>query len=497
MTVTLRKIAAALAAAAVILSALTSCALIINEYDETPAAKTEAYTGGDGTYAEITTSAPPVGFGPEDVTAATPDLVSPLSGLPDRDFSDSSLTVAVMSETVSAVMPDESSPFYAACVMRSDAVTAKYGTIPQFLYYTRTEITEGIKKTNASGAGQIGDFYADVVEMPAAASGVLALSGQLINLYTLPFYSAPEGGSASAGSLIGRLWFEISDTTDDPGALLLLLCRRDATEDGCKSLYSAALSGEFTFEFFLTEAAKMTPEGSDGKILSVSDATDAGILGEAAVLRSGLTYTADITKGRELSWTKGDNKAYLTDLIPRIAAITCTAPADAAAEYNPLGLFNDGQAKFYVCPLEEVDAGLYSGKTDFALLPLPYGDSPQTGVAIRKNVLCVPVINRRSEMTGLCLNAYRALSGQWIRDSYLPRFASEQMRDNDSYYTLKIILEERAAVDFGEIMCDSIRDLGKLTFEAARGAMTSENPLGEVTDKAVTALNKLLAQNRK
>lgn len=497
MTASFRKAAALLAATAVVLSALTSCSLIIVEYDETPAAKTEAYTGGGGTYAEITTAAPPEGFVPDEVTAVTPDLESPLSGLVDRDFSDSSLTVAVMSETVSAVMPDESSPFYAACVMRTDAVTAKYGTIPQFIYYTRTEITEGIKKTNASGAGQIGDFYADVVEMPATASGVLALSGQLINLNTLPFYTAPEGGSASAGSLIGRLWFEISDTTDDPGALLVLLSRRDATDDGCKSLYSAALAGEFTFEYFLTAAAEMTPEGGDGKILSVSSATDAGILGEAAVLRSGLTYTADITKGRELSWTKGDNKAYLTDLIPRIAAITSTGAADAAAEFNPLGLFNDGTSKFYVCPLEEVDAGLYSGKTDFALLPLPYGDSPQTGVAVRKDVLCVPVINRRSEMTGLCLNAYRALSGQWIRDSYLPRFASEQMRDNDSYYTLKIILEERATVDFGEIMCDSIRDLGKLTFVAARNAMTSAEPLAEITDAAVTALNKLLAQNRK
>ncbi|MBO7375516.1 MAG: hypothetical protein J6V01_00330 [Clostridia bacterium] len=492
----LRAARAALLTAALAI-VLCSCSLIINEYDETPRERTTALAHTDGTFPELTAPPVPGGIAVGDVTAEIPDLEAVAEPLPDRDYSDRALTVAVVSETVCTMMPDESSPFYAACALRNDAVIKKYGTVPQFIFYTRQEVSEGIKKTQASGGTALDDFYADVVEMPARSSGVLALSGLLVNLHSLPFYTAPEGGSASAGSLIGRLWFEISETVDDPGALLVLLCRRDATSDGGDALYGAALSGNFTFDLFL-ETAVGTMTADDGlKAVSVSSSTDAGILGEAAVLRSGLRYTGDITNGRELTWAKGELKETVSSLIGRLSSVTCTGAPPEPEGVSPYELFQSGRAAFYVCTLEELDSTVYAGKTDYLLLPLPYSSDAPAGIAVRKNVLCVPVINRRSEMTGILLNAYRAFSGDWIRESYLPEFASEKMRDSNSLFTLKLILRERSAVDFAEIMCDSIRDLGNLTVSAAWGGMRSDAPLSELTDKAVTALNKLLAQNRK
>ncbi len=493
----IRRAASAALLTAALALIFCSCSLIINEYDETSRERTTALAHTDGTFPELTAPEVPGGISVGEVTAEIPDLDAAAAPLPDRDYGDRALTVAVVSETVCTLMPDESSPFYAACAMRNDAVIKKYGTVPQFVFCTRQELTEGIKKTQASGGGELDDFYADIVEMPALASGVLALSGLLVNLNSLPFYTAPEGGSASAGSLIGRLWFEISETVDDPGALLLLLCRRDATSDGGEALYGAALSGNFTFDLFLETAAGTTAPEEGSKAVSVSAATDAGILGEAAVLRSGLRYTGDVDNGRELTWAKGELKDTVASLIGRLSSATCTGTPNQTESASPYDLFESGSAAFYVCTLEELDSTVYAGKTDYLLLPLPASTEAPAGVAVRKNVLCVPVINRRSEMTGILLNAYRAFSGDWIRESYLPVFASEKMRDSSSLFTLKLILREHSAVDFAEIMCDSIRDLGKLTVDAARGGMTSEAPLSELTDKAVTALNKLLAQNRK
>ena len=490
--------AAALAAAlAALLLCLCSCFPIIVEYDETPAQKTAEASTAELTYAELTTGAVPEGISPSEVTVAEPDLVSPLASFPDRDFSDRSLAIAVASETVSALMPDEDALFYPACVKRAEAVAKKYGSMPQFISCPLQDIIDGIKKTQASGGSSPDDFYADVLEIPATASGKLALAGQLVNLHTLPFYAPAEDESSSAGSLNGRLWFEISETTEDPGALLLMLCRRDATNDGCASLYSAALSGKFTFEYLLTAAAGMAGENGAGKVTAVSSAVPAGILGEAAVLRSGLRYTDDLESGRELSWTKEENLPRLTALISSLAAVVRTDVLPESGEGSPLDLFRKDEAKFYVCSLEEFDASFREEKTDYALLPLPYATDNPAGVAVRKNVLCVPVINTRSEMIGLALNAFRAVSGEWIAQTYIPVFASEMMRDNDSLFTLKLILSERRRVDFAEIMGESVKNLGALTYEAAYAAMTSETPLAEITADAAAALNKLLAQNKK
>ena len=463
-----------LTAAAILMAfALSGCTYpIISEYNETPASSQSGPEAGEFTSPVPGTSAASVsGLPAADLTGPEPDFASLLATLPAITFEGRDFSVVSFDSTVGTIVGDETSPFFAARDKRTSAVAEKYGV--NFIGYTlpADEAVEKLRVSAASGGEEFGSFYADLLEVPEKNAGRLVTAGLLSPFNVLPFYSQPDNENALAGRLDGKRWFDVSAIADDPENLYVLYF--DNT-DGCRDrLYRLSADGKFTFEAFFGEVKDSTQFASeDGWGFAVSDGDGPALIGEAAVIRSGRRFTSSGSGNRTVSWLDEGTLAYFEGIFSAAASSRAYRPA-GQDDPSPAEVFLSGKTAFYVGKLDEIGKTLYSSQLRWGVVALPSEDGCTVSVRDNPPVLCLPVINKRTEMTGVVMSALLMTSGNWIRESYLPVFASEYIRDNDSYYSLKAILSETAYYDFSYIFEETAGLPGATHLgcrEAAKGA---------------------------
>ena len=518
-----RLLAAALclAACAGLICGLCGCGLIIIETEESgPSAQPTSSSGS-----------------PETASPATGDETTEIGGMRFSDLSyDCSrceeavraLTyinlskytfMVTVSDSVNDTLFDDSDPDLAPLYAeRNTIVKNRYlaGTFSRTL--ENGQFKAGIKASVKAGS-DTSSYFSDAVLVPALTAGELAVSGLLLDLRKLPYYSAPGTGSEGAGYINTRNYVHVSEATFDiPGTLVLFFNRGLLGSGDSKRLSAAALDGEFTFEAMLEAAASHRPDDGGSAFAVSSEAGGTEILADIAAIRSGYDFTADANgTAPVLASHSSEEKTALAQLIsgilslgifePPSPAVTSVPAAETSAETGPAAeaaepdpgfeAFNSGKIPFYVGTVSQIRTGLLTSPVRWGILPLPYagdGTAPTENIsAAGKPVVCVPANNSRFELTGAMLSAFAAASGSWIRDGFAASCIANYLRDNDSYYTLRAALEDAQHMDLADIYSGQVKNYYDATYGSVRGMLPGGD--GSVDGGAVkygAAVNKLL-----
>ncbi len=535
-----------------VLCVLPGCGYIILDIDETPGSSV-ARTSGPGTESQgpavVTSPAETSSAGNyiRDLSYDYSACEAAVNALTYMNLSKYTFMVTVsdaVNDTLYAEDDPDLAPLYA---IRNNLVKNRFLAGSFCRSYDDSVLKTGISVSVKAGS-DTSSYFSDIVLVPAARAGELAASGLLLDLRILPYYAAMGTGSEGAGSINTKNYVSISEATFDVPGTLLLYYNRDIVGDAARELASAALEGRFTFEYLL-EFSKSFPAGSGRSFLTASASPEgAGILGDIAAIRSGFDFTADangtvpvlashaaevtdaltglitsLAAGAYVPVAAGQDAADAAPADTASAARAGTGPASASAAGSPastgaaaetsaadpapgtgagpepdsrLGKFLSGESVFLIATADEMRRSLAGAGVRWGVLPLPYAegtaDTARNVSDAGKPVIVAPANNSRYELTGIMLNALAAASGSWIRDGFADVCIGNYLRDNDSYYTLRLALEAPQYMDLADIYGEQVKDYYSATYGAVRGCAADGTPVAQTTDALRTAVNKLL-----
>lgn len=471
------------------------CGLII--YTEENAAKTTAPTNQG---AMTTAPAYTGGTLPPAAQLTDPALKEQAKDRLDKvfymDMSGSTVLVAVADETVSTIVQDENAPLYTAYNERNKMLTEKLGcdflTVSASVDQMMTELKASIN----SGSGTA--YYADLLLVPSSHAAFFAASGLILDMRSLPFYTAVSDGNRGAGYYNGKSFFDLGSATESPELVYALYFNRDMVEDeGAEQLYAAARDGSLTFDYFLAFAESIAI--SDGEYaLSVGGAhDDASFLGDIAAIRGGIDFVSGKSGGYpQISYSSSALEAVdtLVGLLHGANVYMPTPATEESATSAKTGaeIFAEGKSLFHMGTLSEMSS-FYNKKTAWGVLPLPtLGGEPYAVASQDRGVLCVSANNSRPDVMGVLLPALDAASGEWIDGEYAAYCAENYIRDNDSFHMIKKILAEEIYADFSYLHQGNCKDLDAATFGAFRDAILAGSTPSESINAVLKDVNKAL-----
>ncbi len=398
------------------------------------------------------------------------------------DLSGFNIVIAVASDTLNVIFTEEDSPLYAARSNRNTMLYEKYGVDIITIYDSPTDSETMYNELSAAIKTGGGEYYLDLLFLPANGAGKFLAGGLLADMRTLPFYNTREGNMA--GNVGNERYFDLGAGTDAPEYIYALYFNRAmvGAEDE-KMLYSAALDGTLGFEQLLT-VAKNSQAGSHFAVNGGNS-----VLGEIGADLLGINF---VTKSKA-----GVPKLELSETdIARIDGLVSTLSgfSYAAAEENTSAtdIFTSGGSLYYLGMLSEITQ-LYDDPIEWGLLPLP---SEQRLVAISDKcpVICLPKINTRHEQTSLWLSGFNAASGDWIGDQLHALAVRDYMRDNNSCLTLFEILSGDRVIGFEKVFSGYYEGLADATYAAVAEAAKGTAKFSEIYASKLSAINKKLAK---
>ncbi|MCQ2427062.1 MAG: hypothetical protein MJ137_01495 [Clostridia bacterium] len=421
------------------------------------------------------------------------------------DLSGPGLIIAVNTDGDDILFSSEDDPFSNFYSARNNMVTDRYNLRLTVMSMATDDMRSSLKASVKSGAD--GDYYSDVIELPAAVAGEFAISGLLMNLRKLPYYNLPSEGMAACGSYGTYCFFDLSETTRSWSLRPVLYMNTSmAARDTVSEVTKAARNGSFDFDCML-KAVKDSelPDGAYGISAEYGD-IGCSVMGELAAVRSGLSLTSVAGGYPAVTYVTGDTAAQLSDLIallmknvyvPSVSEPTDTGVAAQSSSASPFDCFCESRSLFHVGRLRDIAGSLKDRKVRWTALPLPKvsasQDSVYTLASPGKSVLCAPANNKRTEQTGIFLSASAAASGNWIGDDYANFCLNEgYFRDNDSYFTLLSFIDEPEYFDFSYIFGSQVANLDAATYAALRKCASEGTPLSESSVPLITKLNAAL-----
>jgi hypothetical protein len=498
------RTAALLLTLVMMLSALSSCGVIIINKPETeapattvsPETETSPDVSGNVTEEDETTS-PPLETEAPDVETEPPQKVEFPSRLNEAerrleqlgspiDISGFDLIYAAADNTVDVIFSDEKSPLYAARTKRNAMIEEKYSSRVRTIYpgtVSSDKLYEDIRVSISSG--NTTEFYLDLLVLPATDTGRFLSKGLLKDMRSLPFYDITVG--PQAGNVGMSRYFDLGAGSDSPECLYAIYFNRALVgKDAEKMLYDAALGGKVTWEMLLTVSSALTDRETDMAITGGANA----VLGEIAPYLSGIEFiTKDASGVPKIAVSDGD-AATLDSVIESIAKLTVYTPAEGGA--SPRDKFIEGNVPFYLGTLAEM-LDLYDKTVEWGLLTLP-SDKDLGAFSDSTPVLCIPATNTRLEQSSIWLTALNAASGDWMRDQYREITIRDHIRDNNSCLVLNKLLSQKAELSFERVFSGYYEGLKDATYGAAGKALSGNEKFSSLITKNITAINKKLAK---
>lgn len=412
------------------------------------------------------------------------------------DMTGSTVIVAVADETANTFLQDENAPLHSAYKERNKMLTDKLGC--DFLV-VNTSVEQMAADLSASiKSGSNTNYYADLLLIPSTHAAFFAASGLILDMRSLPFYTAATDGNKGAGYYNGKSFFDLGSASESPELVYALYFNRDMTEaDGAEELYAAARDGSLTFDYFLAFSERVAV--SDGAYeISVGGAhDDALFLGDIAAIRGGVDFVSGKSGGYpQISYSSSalDAVDALVGLLRETSLYLPSAPEGEGAPAVKTGaeIFAEGKSLFHMGTLSEM-SNFYNKKTAWGVLPLPtLGGEPYAVASQDRGVLCVSANNQRPDAMGVLLPALDAASGEWIDGEYAAYCADNYIRDNDSFHMIKQILADEIYADFSYLHYEKCKDLDAATFGAFRAAVLTGSTPSENINAVLKDVNKAL-----
>ncbi len=489
---------------ALMLSALSSCGVIIINRPETEAPattvipETEPSPEGSGIVTEEaeTTEAPLETEAP-DVETDPPQRVEFPSRLDEAewrldqlgesiDISGFALIYAAADNTVDVFFSDERSPLYAARTNRNAMIEEKYSSSVRTIYegaVTSDKLYEDIRVSVSSGTTT--EFYLDVIVLSAADTGRFLSKRLLKDMRSLPFYDINEG--PQDGNVGSSRYFDLGAGADAPECLYAIYFNRTLVgKDAEKMLYDAALEGKVTWEMLYTVSSVLADKEAD---MAIRDGANA-LPGEIAPYLSGIEFITKDASGVPKINVSDTDALTVDSVIESIGRLTFYTAAEGGA--SPRDKFIEGKIPFYLGTLSEM-LDLYDKQVEWGLLTLP-SEKDLGAFSDSRPVVCIPATNTRLEQTSIWITALNAASGDWMRDQYLSISIKEHIRDNNSCLVLNKLLSQETSFTFERVFAGYYEGLKDATYGAAGKALSGEEKFSALIKKDLTSINKKLAK---
>lgn len=456
---------------------LAACGFVEINYPGggTTAAETTAVTDPPAT-ADATTAPPSVITFPD----RTADAVNALAALPEVDLGASELIIANSQAAPELFEPEEDDVLNATRLRRTELACEKYDIELTVVRADDAELLSALQKSASAG-----DYYADLSVIPATSAALYFNASLAANLRELPFFVTPSDHHSAEGAGIAgsACYFYTGDAVFDPDSVITLYFNRTAAgEEITNSLYRLALGEGLTWEDLFTAAA-----GSS--ILCGDDGSDAALCADIVCASLGIEFVSH-PQGKSPSVSCDvDALGTANTLIGRVAAL-CEVSGE------PFEKFTRGEALFRFGTVSDIRR-LYSLDCEWGILPVPMADKDSGYITLgsegRPVIACVGGAGR-TEICGAALAALDAASGAWLGDAYADAALDTCLRDNNSYLTLRRVLDSDIRFDFVYLYAGATDELYGATLGAVRSCFEGRATLPNAIKNAQSAANRELSR---
>ena len=412
------------------------------------------------------------------------------------DMSGATVIVAVADETANTFSQDENEPLHSAYKERNKMLTDKLGCDLLVLNASVEQMVADLSASIKSGSNT--SYYSDLLLIPSTHAAFFAASGLILDLRSLPFYTATTDGNKGAGYYNGKSFFDLGSVTESPELVYALYFNRDIIgADGADELYAAARDGSITFDYFLAFYERVSVSGGLHALSVGGTHDDTSFLGDIAAIRGGIDFVSGKSGGYpQISYSSSALSAVdaLVALLNESALYLPSAPEGEGAPAAKTGaeIFAEGKSLFHMGTLSEMSS-FYNKKTTWGVLPLPTLNGEPYAVASQdRGVLCISANNRRPDVMGVLLPALDAASGEWIDGEYAAYCAENYIRDNDSFHMIKKILADEIYADFSYLHYGNCKNLDAATFGAFRTAVLNGSTPSKNINAVLKDVNKAL-----
>ncbi|MCQ2423791.1 MAG: hypothetical protein MJ088_02715 [Clostridia bacterium] len=473
------RAAALLLSALLMLGLLTGCGIIIIHRHGTPET-TE--TAGPGPVGPETTGDKPVTPHHLEIKDYSPDAKAYLASLGTANYDGKGFIVATAGADGS-----DSTSLAAAVYSRNKAVEGAFGISLLFIDSDEATLAEKLREADASDL-----YYADLLDVPAAAVAPLAAEGLLGNLLALPFVH-PDAGyfnptSVDAFTVGETLWAIAGQATLDADLLPALYFNRQTFSDaGLEMPYTAVYDGTFTWDtlFAMTETLRASGAGVNVSV-SAEDGAD------AVFTAAGGRFT---TRSAENVPVLGVAAASLDETRISVVRRLLDLPQYVGGGERD-AFFEDDQILFLFDTLA-AGTGRGTSATKWGLLPMPALTESDAVHPYRSllpssaHVYAAPKNNSGATLTGRVLSGLNAASYGVLLTAEAAGRSDRDFRDLDSEYMF-VEIGFGAAYDFTSALAANDAVLPGLVRGLVRRSAAGED-LAELLGSDADAINKRLA----
>lgn len=471
-----RAVGAALAVAMLCLP-LASCGFVEINYPGggTTAAETTAATTPPATPSE--TSEPPKVMTFPDRTS---DAANALAALPSVELGTADLIIANSYAAPELFAPAEDDTLNAARRRRTELACARYDINLTVTRADDAELLAALQKNAAAG-----DYYADLSVIPATSAALYFNASIAANLRELPFFVTPSDHHSAAGAGIAgsSCYFYCGDAVFDPDSIMTLYFNRTtAGAELTDSLYRRALGEGLTWEDLFTATAGRT-------VLCGDDGADTAFAADILCATLGIEFVSHPQGKSPTVNCDLDALATANTLIGRLASV-CEISGESFDK------FTRGEALFRFGTVSDIRR-LYSLDCEWGILPVPMASTDggyiTLGAETRPVIACVGGAGR-TELCGAALAALDAASGAWLGDAYADAALDTCLRDNNSYLTLRRVLDSDIRFDFAYLYAGATDELYGATIGAIRSCFEGRATLPDAIKNARSGADRELAR---
>ena len=390
--------------------------------------------------------------------------------LSNYDFRGQNFIIATTSGMTFATDGDE---YYdRVLLLRDSIVEEKYGIDIITISAAYSEIEQELRNAELSG-----DYYADLISVPEYRIGRLAVNGLIMNLRSLPFYGTVSSYSrnSSAAYAGNAIYADIGAASSDFSSIYAVFFNRSAAESLGYDLDKMVEDNEWTWDTF-DRLARMASERlgivGQGSYSMGDEYTD-------VVFRSANIALVDNTLGRV------PEIAFDSDALEATVELACSLIYGNPSAYKNTvssgddlySLFGAGKLLFAIAPLREMER-ISAYNVDWGVLPIPKVDESQKHyyayTEASANVLAVPLMNNKYEMTGILIGALNTASYELLAEEYKVNCLYSYFSSIKAMRSMDAVLDSMT-FDFTYLYSAGTELLAEATYGAVREARKSSS----------------------
>lgn len=314
-------------------------------------------------------------------------------------------------------------------VLRIDKIKQKLDANVVITTYGEDALYDGLKE-----AIEKGEYFADVIAIPQRLVGKFASDGLIRSLRTIPgldlsapYFDADATAAFSGGhgtyAVTGEGCFE-------PEKTYCVYFNKQLAADLGLDLYKLVKDGQWTLEKYVSCVLSAVSAGKSGAVLKLGEnykrmlLTASGfdlVKSEADAVPAAMTFSSEYEK-----------TVALLSSLPE-AAVLSTAPS---------AKFLSGDTLFYIDTVVAAE-DMADSELVWGMLPFPkYDEKAEYGsyTSAEAMVLCVPVGAADDRTSGDFIEAFNAVSVEYIKYDFIYHNMLDVLRDNDSVNSLNTLL---------------------------------------------------------